>query len=176
MSNPKLQTLRVLWAALMGSPAMFLIVGYLVTKERQEVLTPDPILLPVLGAAALGSAVASVVLPQVLLKPALLALKLQLTDAPSVGPSRGRRRPRRFADADLARARLLMAVQTPFILGMALAESVALMGFVLWFQGFPFLHVAPTFVVSWGLMVSKFPRLAFYEQQLEAAYDADLAS
>lgn len=175
MSQPQMQTLRVLWAALMASPAMLLVVGYVVISERQEVLTPDPILLPVLGAAALGSAAASVILPLILLKPALLALKLQLTDAPSVGPSRGRRRTHRFADAHAARARLLRAVQTPFILGMALAESVALMGFVLLFLGFPLLHVAPMFVVSWALMVSKFPRLAFYEQQLEAAYDADLS-
>lgn len=174
MSNPKLQTLRVLWAALMGSPAMFLIVGYVVTSQRSEVPTPEPLLLPVLGAAALGSAVASVILPLALLRPALLGLKLPLTDAPTVGPSGSRRRPRRFADASVARIRLLSAVQTPFILGMALAESVALMGFVLWFLGFAFLYVAPAFVISWALMVSKFPRLAFYEAQLETAYDADL--
>jgi len=57
---------------------------------------------------------------------------------------------------------------------MALAESVALMGFVLWFLGFPFLYAAPMFAVCIALMLSKFPRLDFYEAQLETAYDADL--
>lgn len=174
MNDDKLKVLRVLWVALLGSPALFLFVGYMVVTERQEALTPDPILLPVLGATAIGSAMASVLLPRVLLRPALLGLGLPLTDAPSPGPSRGRRRARRFADSGNARSRLLATVQTYFILGMALAESVALQGFVLWFLGFPFIYVAPFFVVSWALMLVKFPRRPQFELELESAYDADL--
>jgi hypothetical protein len=131
--------------------------------------------LPVLAIAALGSAIASVVLPPVLMKPAIVALRLPLTEAASVGPSKGRRRPRRFVDAAAARSALLTAVQAPFIVGLALAESVALMGFVAWFLGFPFVFAAPLFGVSWGLMLSKFPRLEVFERALEATYDADLA-
>lgn len=174
MNDDKLKVMRILWVALLSSPALFLVVGYLVVQERQEVLTPEPLLLPVLAATALGSAMASVLLPRVLLRPALLGLRLPLTDAPAPGPSRGRRRTRRFTDSSSARSKLLATVQTHFILGMALAESVALQGFVLWFLGFPFIYAAPFFAVSWGLMLVKFPRLPHYEQELEAAYDADL--
>lgn len=175
MSEPKLRVMRILWAALLASPAMFLLVGYVVTAERQEQLTPEPFLLPVLGLAALGSAAASVVIPMVLLKPALLALRLPTTDAPSAGPSGGRRRPRRFVDATAALSGLLTAAQAPFIVGLAMAESVALLGFVLWFLGFAFVYVAPFFAVSWALLLSKFPRLVSFESALESTYDADLA-
>lgn len=175
MSEPKLRGMRILWAALLGQPFVLLVLGYLVTSARDEVPSPDPILLPALGAVALGSATASVILPRILLRAALLALRLPLTDAPSVGPSRGRRRPRRFEDAPLTRARLLTAAQSSFIVGMALAESVSLMGFALWFLGFPFVYAAPTFLVTVALMASKFPRLSVFEGQLEQAYDAELA-
>jgi hypothetical protein len=176
MNEPKLKVMRVLWTALLGQPVMLLVAGYLVTSSREETVTPDPVLLPVLSLVALGSAAASLVLPRVLQRPALLALKLPLTDAPTVGPSRGRRRQRRFEDAALARTRLLTTAQTYFIIGMALAESVGLMGFVLWFLGFPFPYVAPMFVVTAALMISKFPRLSHFESELENAYDADLTA
>lgn len=175
MGEPKLKVMRVLWAALLGQPLMLLVVGYLVISTREETLTPEPILLPVLGVVALGAAAASVVLPSTLIRPALLALKLPTTDAPAVGPSRGRRHARRFEDAAVARTRLLTTAQTFFIIGMALAESVGLMGFVLWFLGFPFAYVAPMFVVTLALMLSKFPRLSLFEAELEKVYDADLA-
>jgi hypothetical protein len=58
---------------------------------------------------------------------------------------------------------------------MAMAEAVALHGFVLWFLGFDFAYVIPLFLVSWVLMVGKFPRLPAFERELEAVYDADLA-
>jgi hypothetical protein len=61
------------------------------------------------------------------------------------------------------------------ILGLALAESVALFGLVLGQLGSPLPGVLPFFVVSWGLMLSKLPTERAIVQALEQVYDADLA-
>lgn len=174
MSEQRLKTLRVLWVGLLASPVLLLMCGYYFTRQQPNETPSEPTLLFVLGAAAVGSAVASVVLPRVMLTPALLALELPVTDAIAVGPSRGRRRARRFQDPRSARERLLSAALGPFVVGMALAEAVAFMGFLLWLLGFPFMYVGWMFVVCIVLMLSKFPRPEPYAAALEAAYDADL--
>jgi hypothetical protein len=57
---------------------------------------------------------------------------------------------------------------------MALAEAVALNGFVLWFLGFPLTQAIGFFIVCWVLMIAHFPNPARYVQVLEKLYDADL--
>lgn len=47
-----------------------------------------------------------------------------------------------------------------FILAMALAESVCILGFVLGFQGAPPTVVMPFFFVTWVLMILRFPTQA----------------
>lgn len=174
MNDQKLMVMRTIWAALLTGTVMFLVVGYVVTSGRQEALVPEPFLLPVLGFTALGLAAGSVLLPPVLLRQAFLALRLPTTEAPNPGPSSTRRRAKRFVDSGSVRSRLLLAAQPSFIVGMAMAEAVALHGFVLWFLGFELPLVIPFFAVCWGLMLSKFPRLSHFERALESAYDADL--
>jgi hypothetical protein len=174
MNDQKLMTMRILWAALLTGTVMFLVVGYIVTSQRSPVPQPEPSLLAVLGVTAIGLAVGSVTLPPFLLRQALRSLDLTISDAPSPGPSNTRRRARRFLDPAAARLALISRAQAPFIVGMALAEAVALHGFVLWFLEFELTLVLPFFVACWGLMLSKFPRVTALEHQLESIYDADL--
>lgn len=171
----KMRLLRILWAAISTTPAVMLLVGYLVVPADRAARDAETFLLPALSIMAIGFAVGSVVLPAAVLKTSLLALKLPVTDSPSPGPTRGRRRSRRFVDSNAARVSLLSAAQPSFVMGLAMAESVALTGFVLWFLGFDLRMVAPLFGVSWAVLLSKFPRLAQFEAALERVYDADLA-
>lgn len=170
----KMRLLRILWAAISTTPAVMLLVGYLIIPADSAARDAQPFLLPALSVTAIGFAVASVVVPAAVLRTSLLGLKLSVTDSPSPGPSRGRRRARRFVDSDAARASSLSAAQPSFVMGLAMAESVALVGFVLWFLGFELMMVAPLFGVSWAVLLSKFPRLAQFEAVLERVYDADL--
>jgi hypothetical protein len=174
MSDQKLMVMRTIWGALLGGTVMMFVVGYAVTSERQEALSPEAMLLPVFAVLALSMAGGSVFLPPFLLRQALAGLKLATTDVPSPGPST-RRRGKRFVDPQSIRSRLVMVAQPSFIIGMALSEAVAILGFVLWFLGFEVTLVIPFFVVCWGLMLSKFPRLATFEHTLQSVYDADLA-
>lgn len=174
MNDQKLMVMRVIWGALLSGTVMFLAVGFLVVTQRAQTSPPTFILLPVLAASAFGLAVSSLALPPFLLRQALLGLKLPTTEVPSPGPSNTRRRGKRFADAADVRSRLVTVAQPSFIIGMALAEAVALHGFVLLFLGFDLALVVPFFVVCWGLMSAKFPRLHNFAQAAENAYDAEL--
>jgi hypothetical protein len=62
-----------------------------------------------------------------------------------------------------------MLYQTTFILKMAMAEAVALFGFVLHFVGFPLAYALPFFVVCWALMIARFPTLEKAIAPLEQA-------
>jgi hypothetical protein len=136
---------RVLWTALMASLGIYVLMLYMVRwREGAPPLPhpPDPVLLPVLSLVATTVAVMSFVMPRFLMKTA----------------ARGAKRPRpgEPIDPDLLRS-LLPRLQTPFILGCALSEAVALFGFVLGFLGFPPLYVAPFFVAGAVLMAVRFP-------------------
>jgi hypothetical protein len=177
MRPEHVRTLRVLWSALFSSTVMFLGVAVLVTRQRPEPLEPEPILLPALAAAALAAAVASVLVPRIVLAQGLrqLGLQVQQRAASDRMFDDSGRRPRRFVEPDQAKRRAALAYQTQMIVGMALAESVALMGFVTLFVGFPMTAAAAHFVVAWVLMLTKLPSERRFEQALERAYDADLS-
>jgi hypothetical protein len=72
-------------------------------------------------------------------------------------------------DPKAARQRALMIYQTAFILKMALAESIALYGFILHFLGFPLTVALPFFGVCWILMLVRFPTLEKAIAPLEQA-------
>lgn len=174
MNEQRLNTLRILWAGLFGGTVMFLVVGYLVTSEREAVPSPEPVLSLAFVFSALNLAFGSVWVPAWLQRQSLTRLALVTTAGPCAGPSSERRRPKRFTDSKTARAQLLPTVQPAFIVGMAMVEAVALHGFVLWFLGMNLSFVLPFFVVCWALMVSKFPVLSRFERALENTYDASL--
>ena len=69
-------------------------------------------------------------------------------------------------------ATLFPMYQTSLILGMAMAESVALMGFVLVYLGHPVIVGVPFFVVCWLLQATKFPTFKAVVAPVEAATKA----
>lgn len=178
-----LQTPRILWGALVSSNALYFgLLLYLNTADaRRAGLHPDPTLALVFAPVALGLAVASVLLPARLHAAAARAAAVEtrddLRDDP-LGATQGFRRPasseRVFADPAAARRAALQAFLAPFIVGMAMAESVSLFGLVLGFLGFGLAVVAPFFVVGAGLQATRYPTEAAVEGPFERAHGARL--
>lgn len=169
---------RILWAALLGSTVLFFGMLFVVPDPNQP--PPDPVMLPALAGAAVMSLVMSIVLPMTQLKQAVAKASFDITEeadtsASDVIPFRDAAKRRVFAKPDAARRVMLMRWQTPFILGMALSESVSLFGFVLGFLGFPIPVVVPFFVVCWISMLARFPTPARVFGPFEAAAGAKLA-
>lgn len=176
VSQNQLRVMRILWGALFASTLLFLISGYVAIGGREDAPSPDPLMLPVLAFASAGIAGASILFPRHLLRQSFRAAKYEVTDLPKeelmFRDTPGR--PRKFTDPEAVRKTLAPKVQTSFILGMALAEAVALNGFVLWFVGFPLTQTIGFFVVCWVLMLTHFPNADRDVQALEKLYDADL--
>ncbi len=150
-----MQILCILWGALFSSTLMMLLALVLTRPPDAQ---PTPILLPVLGAVGLGSAAFSVIVPKLQFRAALRAYQFptrQIED-PSSLPGSGKML-RVPVDQSAVLSSVLTRFQTPFILGMAMSESVALYGFVLGFTGFPLMVCMPFFLVSWALMAMRFP-------------------
>jgi F0F1-type ATP synthase membrane subunit c/vacuolar-type H+-ATPase subunit K len=165
---PQLQTVRILWFAIMASTAMFL--GVLVKIKPVPLEPPGPQLLAVLAFAALATAVMSRVVPSIAARNMARQLsvpsKTETIADPSrpvseilpagAAPTQTRLVP---VDPALARQRAFMAFMTPFILSLALSEAVALFGFVVGFLGFGLALALPFFVLSWILIGLRFPTL-----------------
>lgn len=71
-----------------------------------------------------------------------------------------------------ARALALRYFMTPFVLGMALAESVSIMGFLLGYMNLTLPLVVPFFVAAVALQVGRFPTLESVEQPFEKLHGA----
>jgi len=166
--------MKVLWASLSFSTVIVLMAGLQAAAVPDE--PPPMVMLFALGFVSVGLVGASHLLPKQTLVAALKAQNFQVMD-PSAkermfndAPRRGRK----FAEPAEVRKKLVMCAQTPFILGLALSEAIALMGFVLLMQGFAPTQALGFFVVSWLLLASKFPRFESWQRVLEGTYDADL--
>lgn len=169
-----LQTMKILWASISFSTLIVLLVGLKAAAVPDE--PPPMVMLFALGFVSVGIVGASQFLPKQTLVAALKARNFRVTEP---GPQErmfndAPRKGRKFAEPADVRQKLVMCAQTPFILGLALSEAVALMGFVLLMQGFALTHALGFFVVSWLLLFSKFPRFESWQRVLEATYDADL--
>lgn len=173
--NQRLQVPRILWFAIFTSTILFLVVRFVVPIDPVEA---PPFLLPVMGMVALSCLVMSFVLPAKLGEPARRARKLAIVDADDpnatsdvipggAGPKR-----RVFANPQMAIGAAFATYQTPFILGMALSETVAIAGFILWFQGFGLAEGIPFFVLAWISMALRFPTLDKVLIPFERAHDA----
>lgn len=122
---------RILWAALFISTLLYLAVIELTTVEGEP--NWQGLLLPLAVAAAM-TAGASLVAPRILL----------------------RQRSSKSTD-ESSSTRAAGAYLNSLILSMALAEAVAILGFVLGLRGAPVTVVMPFFVVTWILMLLRFP-------------------
>lgn len=174
-ANASIQTLRILWGAIFAATLLFLGVG-LFSAQPSE--TYPATLGIVLAVAAMASAGASLLLPPFLLRQALGRAEVEVVEEPDPDADslyRDQVSTRRvFADPDAARSRAMQLFYTPFILGCALAESVAIYGLVLLFLGAPRAQALPFFVISWVLLLTRVPTEAKATAPLEAALGAKL--
>lgn len=169
-----LATMKVMWAGISFSTVLFLAVGVGVAQVPDQ--PPERMMLFAFAALSLGLLAASQLVPKQVLIAALKAQKFEVLEPPAEermfddSPRRGRK----FAAPDQVRQKLIQCAQTPFIVGIALSEAIAIMGLVLMMLGFSLQHALGFFVVSWALLLSKFPRLSSFERVLETSYDAEL--
>ncbi len=153
-----IRTARILWAALLFSTLILLFVLIQVRAHGGgSPAPPDPVMKLGLGVVALATAIVAVLFPRSALRQGLRRIDHSTLNT---------------VDAALRAA--FPVYQTTLILGMALAESVALFGFVLVFLGEPLLTGAPFFVVAWGIMLSKAPSARGLVRAFERATGAIL--
>ncbi|HEY2368849.1 MAG TPA: hypothetical protein VGH87_20780 [Polyangiaceae bacterium] len=172
----RLQTMRILWMALFGSSVMFLfmITSHVVHDEHARM---PPHLPEMLGALAFGISIVSIALPARGFDMALRTMKVTFEN--EVGEPVGSFREsapveKLFASPHQTVMDAFTRFQTPFLIGMALSESICLFGFMLGFMNAPPTTYAPFFAVGLGLMAWKFPRLSTITSALERVKGAKL--
>jgi hypothetical protein len=168
--------MRILWAALLASTVAFVVAAVAHRSQGIERAVPSAVLWYALAVTALAIAALSLALPRFLTPLALKRERFELSERPATERlfADQARRGRVFAHPAQIWRGSGPALQTGLILGLALAESIALCGFLVLFLGFSWLHGAPFFVVSWVLMLAKYPSESGMRRMIEQTYDADL--
>ena len=174
--SARLQTLRILWMALFFSCLMFLFMLSSHILHDEDARMP-PHLPEMLGAIAFGVAIVSIVLPARGFDIALRAMDVKFEN--EIGEPVGSFRESAPVEKLIAKPHdtviaAMARFQTPFILGMALSESICLFGFLLGFMGAHPYTYAPFFAVGLGLMAWKFPRLVTITTALERVKGAKI--
>jgi hypothetical protein len=172
----RMQVLKILWGALTISIGMFGVVLFVV-RQNQAAQGVDNAMLAGLGVAAVVEAVLSLTMPASMYRQALKNKTFDLKEEAFGDAAAGQNRDavethRVFAKPEKALALGILMYQTPFILGMALGEAVAINGLVLGFLGQPITVVVPFFVVSLGLALSRFPSTGGIIKQMQLAVGA----
>lgn len=168
--GPKLMTPRILWGAMLASQAIY--VGMLVSGVLQTPDQPaDTSLLAPLIAAATMTAIASILLPEILRRGAIASMKIELEEIPDPDAPLGFRGAaptiRAYAHPQKVIDRAFPLGFTPLILGLALAEATSIFGFVLGFLGHPPLHWAGFFVAGATLTAIRFPTASTFLGPIE---------
>lgn len=169
-------TPRILWAALLFSTLMLGVLPYVATLPDQP---PNPILLPVFAAVALGQVAFGLVFPEATMKKALATqLTKLIVERPNPAAEVTFREAappiQAFEDPNAVWSKVFMIWQAPFILKMALAESVGLMGLMLPFQGFPREYALPFVAVGAILQIARFPTAEKIQAAVKKATGVDL--
>ena len=176
--GPHLLTPRIMWMALMMSNVMIFVVLTLTAQPPQA--PPDPIVFIVLAMIATSAAVAHFLLPERMRQANVAGSKLETTERVDPNASVIFRdaapRIRVFVDEKAVAATGGRVFQTPFIVGMALAESIGIDGGVLVAMGFPVEHAVAFPAIGALLMIRSFPTRKAMLAPLEQHYGATLAS
>ena len=171
MPNQALTTMRIMWASLMFSVCIMLVVVFIVPHEP---VSAPAFYVPLFAAVALWCALLSFVLPKRMYVQGAKNQEIPLSPSQSFGGMPGgmfqdagpaRKLP---AHPDEARRHATVLFQTQFILSLALSEAVALFGFMLGHLGFSPVQFVPFFVVSLALMALRFPT----EERIVAMFEA----
>ena len=174
-----LKTMRIIWLALFVTPVFFIAVLVIHVQSGQHdrglgTSTESQALL--FGALAAVNAMMSVIVPRRALMASIRRLDLRVEDRPGeqIGSFRESAPVRRVvADPQAAVRAVVPVFHKTFIQGMAMAESVALLGMAIAYVGNPLPFAAPFFVVCWVLMVTKLPRVTQITGAIEAATGAE---
>ncbi len=153
MQGPSLATLRILWGAFLASQGLYVyvVVGHVIEPSGEP---PQPIMLTALSAVAMVVGAASIFLPRFLYAQALRALTEH--DLGALRESR-----------EMLSRRAIQLGMTPFIVGIALNEAVAIFGLILGVLGFAVVSVLPFFAAAAVLMLVRFPIEGTFTRPLE---------
>jgi hypothetical protein len=166
------RTLRLLWASIFSS--LGIVAGFAATLPPPE-SEGDSTLVLLLAAVALANTVMSFVLPEIVYRAGVRRANTPIDEVPDPNAPEGfagATRVRIFRDPAGARALARLHFQQSFILGLALSESVGLLGFVLNRMGFSFLLTLPFFLVSGVLIAVRFPTQNVAERRFAATLGA----
>lgn len=174
--HPTMNTLRILWFALLAS--VFMHLGIAVAVLSKNAIKPQIPFMPfMLGGLSLAIAVVSFVLPPVTYRQAAKAVQVEIKDevVPSAFPSRYREAmPKRqiFSDPQAATNSAYALFMAPFILSLALSEAIAIFGLVLVQMGFGVVTGLPFFFAGAVLIALRFPTESKVRDMFEEARGA----
>jgi hypothetical protein len=165
---------RILWLALFASQGIYLVLVTVPGLLDRPTEPSELVALPVLAGVAVMMAVMSFVLPAVMRNAAARSVAPATTEGPAAAVSASYRGPigstKTFADRTAALRDGVRVGTAPFIVGLALTESVAVIGLVLAFMGHPRLHYLPFFAVAALLMLARFPTEHTFLAPIERAH------
>jgi hypothetical protein len=171
-----LATLRIIWGSLLAAIGLYVLVlvsGIAATPAAPQGMS---LVLP-LAAVALTCAGASVLVPRIVYRQAVSKIQLKIVEEPAPDAFATQYRqaaPTRkvFADPDAARRTAMICFQQPFILSIALSESVALFGLTLGILGYGMNTAAPFFAAGFCLVAARFPT----EERVFGPFEASLGA
>jgi hypothetical protein len=154
-----MQTIRILWAALMASVVMLGVVSFVVSGQGHS---PQFAMLIGLGVSAVAEAVMSFVLPANGLKTGFRTFSAETVERSAPGDESamfgGQATTQKvFKHPGKAFKAGLIRYQTAFILSLALSEAVAINGVILAQLGFDPVEFLPFVAVGFLLMAIRYP-------------------
>jgi hypothetical protein len=167
--------MRIIWIALMVSVVLYDVMLVQLRKQRGPSNDMPPHLPEMLALLAVVIAVVSIVLPRRLFAVALKQVDAKVAEEPGevVGSFRESAPVQRVvSNPEEAILGALAVFQSPFLVGMALCESIALFGFMLGFLGESMKVAVGFFLVSLSLMAVRYPRVASMTQAIESSTGA----
>lgn len=167
---------RTLWFSLFVSTVLFLAMLEYFRAAGLPHQSVTSTMVIALAAVAVPTAVASLLLPRRILAMAVRRLEIKIVDevGEPVGSFRESAPVRRVvADPEAAVRGAMAEYQRSLMVGMALAESIALYGFMLGYQGAPRPVFLPFFVLCWALQVTKIPKPERVTRAIESATGAE---
>ncbi|MEM9073042.1 MAG: hypothetical protein AAGE52_31345 [Myxococcota bacterium] len=169
-----LRTFWIIWAALLGSLPIYGVVAFTAAPPSGEG-NLSPFFFALL-AAAMGSTVMSFVLPAVMRRRSLKEANFEVEEVEDRTKEVMFRdmppRIRQLANVEDVQRRVIPLWWTPFILELALSESVAIYGLVLAFVGFPAPLWIPFSILAAILMLMRMPLEGRIRRAVERATDA----
>jgi len=174
--NARLRTMRLIWGCILASTGIYaaFLLFEVVTPTRSGELPPFAV---PFAALAVGLAVMSFVIPKVIYKQLVATSNVLIIEEPvpevfAAGYRQAAPERRVFGDPDAAGRKAAQCFQTPLIIGIALSEAAALLGFVLGFFGFPVMVWAPFMIGGAALIAIRFPTRERVTAPFEAAHGA----